>query len=58
MTIITGLLAVSSGLLSLYFANPAWGTPKDYLEALLWGAVVSEGLKYVNSIVSRVWPAA
>jgi hypothetical protein len=47
MTLFTGAIAIASGFYALYFtANaPAWGTPKDYLYALLWGSLVSEGLR-------------
>ena len=49
------VIAVGSGLLALYFTNPVWGSPADYLKALLWGSTVSEGLKYVNILLHRVW---
>lgn len=55
MTIITGLLAVGSGFLTLYFESPSWGAPADYLKAILWGSVMSEGLKYVGNLVNREW---
>jgi hypothetical protein len=48
-------LAVASGLSTLYFADGVWGTPGDYLAAVLWGAAVSEGLKYVKAITDRTW---
>ena len=49
------LRPTGSGMLTLYFANPTWGAPADYLKALLWGSTVSEGLKYVNVLLRRVW---
>ena len=55
MSVIAGVIAVGSGLLVLYFSNPTWGAPADYLKALLWGSTVSEGLKYVNVLLRRVW---
>ena len=55
MSLIAGVIAVGSGLLALYFSNPTWGSPVDYLKALLWGSTVSEGLKYVNVLLRRVW---
>ncbi len=55
MSVIAGVVAVGSGMLALYFANPTWGAPADYLKALLWGSTVSEGLKYVNVLLRRVW---
>jgi membrane protein YqaA with SNARE-associated domain len=60
MTVISGLLAVGSGLLLLYFGSEAWGTPADYLKAFLWGSVISEsakeGAKIVANLVGRQWP--
>ncbi len=53
MTFLTGALAVGSGFLTLYFADADWGSPKDYLNALLWGSVVSEGIKFVADMVDR-----
>ncbi len=58
MTLITGLLTVGSGFLTLYYASPTWGAPADYLKAFLWGSVISEGLKYVSNLVGRLWPAS
>jgi hypothetical protein len=54
MTTLAGVLAVGSGLLTLYFPTATWGGPGDYLKAILWGSVVSEGIKYVTSLVGRV----
>lgn len=56
MTAAAAALAVGSGLIALYFATPGWGSEADYLKAFLWGAVLSEGVKYAGSIVARVWP--
>jgi hypothetical protein len=56
MTLLAGLLALGSGLLALYLSNAAWGEPKDYLQALLWGAVVAEGVKLAGALVARAWP--
>lgn len=55
MTLLTGLLTVGLGLYNLYYKNPAWGTPADYLYAVLWGSAVSEGLKYIGHMVNRLW---
>jgi hypothetical protein len=55
MTYVTGFLTIGSGFLSLYLASDHWGSPANYLEALLWGSVVSEGLKYVTNMVGKVW---
>lgn len=54
---IAALLAVGSGLLSLYVSDPAWGATSDYLAAVLWGAVTGEGVKLAVAIADRVWPA-
>jgi hypothetical protein len=66
MTLISGTIAVMSGLAMLYFGSsdtslPVWGTPGDYLRAFLWGSVVSEATKWVanglvGNLISRVWP--
>jgi hypothetical protein len=60
MTFISGILAVSTGLLTLYSPTPTWGAPADYLKAFLWGSLVSEttkaGAKVVTSLVQRKWP--
>jgi hypothetical protein len=55
MTIISGLLTVGLGFYTLYLNKPVWGTTADYLYALLWGAGISEGFKYVTNLVGRVW---
>ncbi|HEX3323890.1 MAG TPA: hypothetical protein VHR65_01955, partial [Solirubrobacterales bacterium] len=52
------LLAAGSGLVALYFVDPAWGEPGDYLAAALWGGTVSEGLKLAASIAERAWPTS
>jgi PKD domain-containing protein len=56
MTVVSGFLAIGSGLLTLYFQSSTWGSPNDYLEAFLWGSVVSEGVKQVAAIASRLGP--
>jgi ABC-type cobalamin/Fe3+-siderophores transport system ATPase subunit len=58
MTIVSGLIAVVSGLVVLYSVTPSWGTPSDYLKALLWGGGVSEGIKVVTALVAKSGPAA
>lgn len=55
MTIIAGLLTAGLGFYTLYLNKPVWGTTADYLYAVLWGSVLSEGLKYGANIVSRIW---
>jgi hypothetical protein len=58
MTLLAGSLAVASGFLTLYLSNPSWGLPGDYVKAFLWGSVVSEGLKWANSTLTRILPSA
>jgi hypothetical protein len=58
MTLASGVLAVFSGLVALYATSPTWGSPGDYLKALLWGTVVSEGVKQVTALVARTGPAS
>jgi hypothetical protein len=53
MTMLSGSLAVLSGLLTLYVTSPSWGAPGDYLKAFLWGSVLSEGIKFVTALVGR-----
>lgn len=55
MTIIAGLLTAGFGLYTLYLSKTVWGTTADYLYAVLWGSVLSEGLKYGANIVGRIW---
>jgi hypothetical protein len=50
------LLAVSSGLVALYFKDPSWGQPMDYLAAIVWGGVTGEGVKFAAALADRVWP--
>ena len=50
------VLTVASGMLSLYLTDPAWGTSEDYVKALLWGAVISEGVAYVAAILAHLAP--
>ena len=57
MTLVTGGVAVGSGVLALYYTDSGWGQPDDYLKALLWGSVVSEGLKYTTALATRLWPS-
>jgi hypothetical protein len=54
-TVIAGLIAVGSGMTALYFTDPAWGTPGDYVAALLWGGTVAEGIKFVGALSLRRW---
>jgi hypothetical protein len=52
-SLVAGALAVASGLSTLYFADGVWGTPGDYLAALVWGAAVTEALKYVKALADK-----
>jgi hypothetical protein len=56
-TAIVVVLTLASGMLTLYLANPAWGTNQDYVKALLWGAVISEGAAYVAAILAHAYPS-
>jgi|GEM_PF-6295841 len=51
------VLAVASGLAALYLTDAAWGTPEDYLKALLWGGFAAEGVKLVVALADRTGPA-
>jgi hypothetical protein len=53
MTLASGMLAVFSGLLTLYVTSGTWGAPGDYLKAFLWGSVVSEGVKFAAALAAR-----
>jgi hypothetical protein len=55
MSVVTGLIAIGLGFYTLYLSKAIWGTPADYLYAILWGSIVSEGLKYAAGLVNRVW---
>ena len=55
MSVLTGLVTVGFGFYTLYMLKAAWGTPSDYLYGILWGSVVSEGLKYAANLVNRIW---
>lgn len=54
---IAAVLAVGSGLATLYFADATWGEPLDYLSALLWGGITAEGVKLATALADRSWPA-
>src|SRR5207249_972192 len=56
MTLITGAIAIGSGMLALYLSKSAWGSSADYLGGLLWGTTVSQGIKYVDSLVKKILP--
>ena len=55
MSVITGLIAIGLGFHTLYLTKAVWGTSADYLYAILWGSIVSEGLKYAAGLVNRIW---
>lgn len=50
-------LTIASGVSTLYMVDPAWGTNEDYVKALLWGAVVGEGVALVAAIIANRFPA-
>jgi hypothetical protein len=54
---IAAVLAVGSGLATLYLADATWGEPVDYLNALLWGGITAEGVKLATALADRTWPA-
>jgi hypothetical protein len=49
---LAAFLAVGSGFLTMYAGTTTWGTPIDDLKAILWGSVVSEGVKWVGGTLS------
>jgi hypothetical protein len=55
---IAAVLAVGSGLATLYLADATWGEPVDYLTALLWGGITAEGVKLASALADRTWPAS
>ena len=58
VAIVAGVLAVGSGMAALYLTVPTWGSAGDYIAALLWGSVTSEGVKLVVNAVGKRWPLA
>jgi hypothetical protein len=56
VAVVAGVLAIGSGMEALYLNTPAWGSAGDYLTALLWGAVTSEGVKLIVNIARQQWP--
>jgi hypothetical protein len=53
--VIAFALATASGMAVLYFADPSWGEPVDYLAALVWGGISGEGVKLATNIADRVF---
>jgi hypothetical protein len=55
-----GLLAVGSGMATLYFAKQDWGSNGDYLTALLWGGTGTAGIAAIGNLVAKKFggPAA
>lgn len=49
--IVTGVIAVGSGLAILYAPNPGFGTTGDYAQALLWGTAVGEGVQIARRFI-------
>jgi hypothetical protein len=52
------LLAVASGLTTLYVGKTTWGAWADYLAALTWGSTVAGGFAVVANLIKRALPAA
>jgi hypothetical protein len=42
MAVVAMAVAVGSGLVALYLPNATWGSPGDYVTALLWGTATAE----------------
>ena len=53
--VIAFALASASGMAALYFADPSWGEPVDYLAALVWGGISGAGVKLATDIADRVF---
>ncbi|HEV2813017.1 MAG TPA: hypothetical protein VGW10_07190, partial [Solirubrobacteraceae bacterium] len=53
LTLVAILLALVSGLDSLYFGHE-FGTPRDYLNALLWGFATKTALDAAATVIERV----
>lgn len=45
LSLLSGVLVVLSGLVTLYVPNASFGTAGDYLSALLWGTTLSAGIE-------------
>jgi hypothetical protein len=58
VAMVAAVLAVASGMAALYLKTPAWGSAGDYVAALLWGSVTSEGIRLIVTIVGKRWPTA
>jgi len=58
VAMVAAVLAVGSGMAALYLNAPAWGSAGDYVAALLWGSVTSEGIKLIVNVIGKRWPIA
>jgi len=54
LTLVTAV-AIHSGLLLYYFDKP-FGTPRDYLDLMIWGFSTKALLDIVTGAVNRFWP--
>jgi hypothetical protein len=54
INLIAGALAVGSGFVALYLGSGTWGGPRDYVSAVLWGSVVSQGLSQLSQFAGRL----
>ena len=52
--IVAGAVVLASGLATLYFPNPTFGSMADLLGVLLWGTTVSGGFQ----LARQLWPAS
>jgi hypothetical protein len=47
---LAGLLAIVTGLTTFYYSNPAFGSIKDYLSLIAWGAGADQGKNLLQTL--------
>jgi len=52
------LVALLSGLQTLYFANPVFGSAKDYVALALWGFGVDQATNFIKLLRPNVTPTS
>ncbi len=52
--VVSSAVVLASGLATLYFPNPTFGSTADLLGVLLWGTTVSSGFQ----LARQLWPTA
>lgn len=52
--VLSGALVILTGMSVLYFPNPTFGTPADYLGVFLWGSAVGEGVQLARRLVPNL----